>query len=317
MRVLVFHGYLLRGTGSNIYNANVARALVALGHEVHLLCQDRRAAELPFVDAVADWDGGALRVETLRRPVRCTAYRPSIGRLLPVYVADAYEGFDARPFVATSDDEVERYLAANVAAVRELVERVGPDVAVANHEVMGPAVLARALGDRVPYAVKIHGSALEYTVRPQPERFLPFVHEGLAPARGVLVGSSHMAERLWRMLEDPELPRRTRLGPPGVDIDAFRPRPPGEAAELVRALAGRLDGSGPSWGGEPGAAEAVRAIDPTRDRVVSFVGKLIVSKGVDLLAAAWPLVLRRVPDATLVVVGFGAYRDGFERLLDA
>ena len=42
--------------------------------------------------------------------------------------------------------------------------------------------------------------------------------------------------------------------------------------------------------------------------------ELIVSKGVDLLLAAWPLVLEGVPAARLVVVGFGAYREGFERL---
>jgi glycosyltransferase involved in cell wall biosynthesis len=47
------------------------------------------------------------------------------------------------------------------------------------------------------------------------------------------------------------------------------------------------------------------------------VGKLIVSKGVDLLVAAWPLVLAQVPDARLVVVGFGAYREALERLLAA
>ena len=43
MRILIFHGYLLRGTGSNIYNANLARELAGLGHEVHLFCQDRTA----------------------------------------------------------------------------------------------------------------------------------------------------------------------------------------------------------------------------------------------------------------------------------
>ena len=43
MRVLIFHGYLLRGTGSNVYNASLAQALARLGHEVHLLCQDREA----------------------------------------------------------------------------------------------------------------------------------------------------------------------------------------------------------------------------------------------------------------------------------
>ena len=35
-------------------------------------------------------------VERVREPVRCTAYLPDIGRVLPVYVADAYEGFDAQ-----------------------------------------------------------------------------------------------------------------------------------------------------------------------------------------------------------------------------
>jgi len=50
---------------------------------------------------------------------------------------------------------------------------------------------------------------------------------------------------------------------------------------------------------------------------VAFVGKLIVSKGVDLLLAAWPLVLAEVPNARLVVVGFGEYRDALLRLVEA
>ncbi len=161
MRVLVFHGYLLRGTGSNIYNAHLARALVRLGHEVHLLCQDRHAADLAFVDAVGSWDTGELSVSGGDGRSRCTAYRPDIGRLLPVYVADRYEEMEARTFLDCSDEEVERYVARNVAAVREVAERVRPDVALANHLVMGPAIMARALdGLGVPYAVKVHGSAL-------------------------------------------------------------------------------------------------------------------------------------------------------------
>ena len=45
-----------------------------------------------------------------------------------------------------------------------------------------------------------------------------------------------------------------------------------------------------------------------------FVGKLIASKGVELLLAAWPLVLAREPRARLMVVGFGAFRAGLEEL---
>jgi len=46
---------------------------------------------------------------------------------------------------------------------------------------MGPVILARALGE-LPYAVKIHGSALEYTVKPHYQRFAPYASEGLVPA---------------------------------------------------------------------------------------------------------------------------------------
>ena len=92
MRVLIFHGYLLRGTGSNVYNANVAQALARLGHEVHLLCQDLEAASLPWVDAVGGWEGGEFRVKetpgTSPGPGSITAYLPDIGAILPVYVAD-------------------------------------------------------------------------------------------------------------------------------------------------------------------------------------------------------------------------------------
>jgi glycosyltransferase involved in cell wall biosynthesis len=318
MRVLVFHGYLLRGTGSNIYNASLAQALAALGHEVHLLCQDREAESLPFVDAVGHWDEGRMRVRTLREPVRVTAYRPDIGGVLPVYVADRYEGFDARPFSTLSERELERYLDANVATVRDVVAAARPEAALANHAVMGPAILARALEDRVPFAVKVHGSALEYTVRPEPERFGPYAAEGMRRAQAVLVGSRHTAEALWELVEAPGLRERTRLGPPGVDVDTFRLRPADEARAGLAGLADRLArGEAASWGGEASAAEALGALDPDRDRIVAYVGKLIVSKGVDLLLAAWPLVVRCVPEARLVVVGFGAYRDALGRLLSA
>src|SRR4051794_1385935 len=222
MRVLIFHGYLLRGTGSNVYNASLVTALAKLGHEVHLLCQDRHAGELPFVDAVGRWEDGELRLETTREPVRVTAYLPDIGRILPVYVADEYEGFDAKPYPELTDAELEHYIEANVEAVRAVP---APDVALANHLVMGPVILARGLAGRAPYAVKIHGSALEYTVRPPPERFLPYALEGIRGANGVLVGSRHTGESLFEVLADePSLRERTRLGPPGVDVHSFRRR---------------------------------------------------------------------------------------------
>ncbi len=365
MRVLIFHGYLLDGTGSNVYNARLAAALVALGHDVHLLSQDRHPQHQPFVDAIGDWDSGTLQVRKLDRPPgqpprtpapgsctgreldqppderpqaprrgSCTAYRPDIGGLLPVYVADRYEGITARTFSQCSEHELAHYIDTNVDAVAELLERARPEVALANHLVMGPVILARGLNHEVPYAVKVHGSALEYTVKPEPERFLGFAREGLAGARAVLVGSRHTAASLWRALDDPQLPGRTRLGPPGVDIERFAPREPRAAADGLRGLGTRLHaaaaqppeheqeqehehehGEASAFARDTlAAADALQRLNPDRDLLVAYVGKLIVSKGVDLLIAAWPLVLARVPRARLVVVGFGSYRDGLERL---
>ncbi|HET7443367.1 MAG TPA: glycosyltransferase family 4 protein [Solirubrobacterales bacterium] len=257
MKVLIFHGYLLRGTGSNIYNLNLARALARLGHEVHLLCQDRE-----------------IRIEGVE------IHNPDIHGLLPVYVKDPYEGFEVKAFPEMTDAELDRYIEANVAAVRSVAEAAGGvDAALANHLVMGPAILARA--GVAPFAAKIHGSALEYTVKPHPDRFLPYAYEGMRAANGVLVGSLHTGESLWAALSGlPELRDKTRLGPPGVDVEEFRPR------------------------GE-------------REPLVAFVGKLIVSKGVDLLLAAWPLVHAAHPEARLEVAGFGEYEDGLRRLLAA
>ncbi len=254
MRLLIFHGYMLRGTGSNIYNVNLAPALARLGHEVHLLCQDREV-KIPGVQI----------------------HNPDIGGLLPVYVKDPYPGFEVKAFDELTEAELARYVDSNVAAVREVAAEVGGiDAALANHLVMGPAILARA--DVAPFAAKIHGSALEYTVKPHP-RFLPYAYEGMEAAQGVLVGSAHTGESLWAALPDlPRLGDKTRLGPPGVDVEEFAP-------------------------GEAG-----------RERLVVFVGKLIVAKGVDLLLAAWPLVHAKHPGVRLQLAGFGAYEDGLHRL---
>jgi len=256
MRVLVFHGYMLRGTGSNIYNVNLALALVRQGHEVHLLCQDREV-----------------------RPPGVHVHNPDIGGLLPVYVKDPYPGFEVKLFPELTEAELDRYVEANVAAVRAVAaEAGGIDLALANHLVMGPQILAQA--GVAPFAAKIHGSALEYTVKPHP-RFLPYAEGGMRAANGVLVGSRHTAESLWATLPEVDgLEEKTRLGPPGVDVEDFHP-----------------------------AAQ--------RDSLVVFVGKLIVSKGVDLLLAAWPLVRAAHPQARLRVAGFGAYEAGLRRLAAA
>jgi glycosyltransferase involved in cell wall biosynthesis len=309
VRVLIFHGYLLRGTGSNVYNANLAQTLAAAGHDVHLFCQDRRADELEWV----------------RASENITIHVPDIGGLLPVYVADRYEGFDVKTFPELTAEELDRYLDANVAAVRRVVDEFGePDAALASHLIMGPVILARA---GLRFAIKVHGSDLSYTVRPHPERFVPYAREGTDAAAGILAGSSHTAQVLFETVADPSLRKRTRLGPPGVDVHRFRPRLPEEALRNLEALGGGLESEAAGAGDDsferdgPAIAASLRSWSGGDPRVL-FVGKLLVSKGVDLLAAAWPLVHRERLEAganspRLLFIGFGAFAAGLRDLIAA
>ena len=320
MRILIFHGYLLRGTGSNIYNASLCRALVGLGHEVHLLCQDRaRASSTSWTRSGAS--RRRARVETVREPVRCTVYLPDIEGVLPVYVADRYEGFEAVTFAELTDERARALPGRQRGGrARRWPSARAPEVALANHLVMGPVDPGRGLEGGCPYAVKVHGSALEYTVRPEPERFLPYAREGLerragragglAPHRGEPVGGDRR-----RRPARAHAARAARRG--------HRHVPPAPAARGRRAPRGRSPTASRAARRRPGAAsagaaDALRALDPARrtDRELRrqadrLEGRRPAAGG--LAAGGGERARRAARDRR----ASATYRDGLERLVGA
>ena len=102
MRILLWHGYLLGGTGSNVYTQALAREWSRAGHDVTVICQERHP-EL--------YDLGGARV-----------VRPELpGGLLPVFVLDRYEGVEARLLQDLTEEECARYVDANGSKVGSLV----------------------------------------------------------------------------------------------------------------------------------------------------------------------------------------------------
>jgi glycosyltransferase involved in cell wall biosynthesis len=278
-RILLWHGYQLAGSGSNIYTANVARVWRAEGHDVLLMCQERRAADLPFVDEEGDFlprGRGWVTHETHvpAAPGRCTLVRPPIGNLLPVYVLDRYEGFEVKRFVDLSNTELEHYTASNVAALVYALATFDPDAVIVGHEVMGPYV-ARAAG--ASYLAKLHGSALEYAVKVQ-ERYLTYAREGLGAARVVSGGSRYVIDAASAVV--PGWVERAVVVNPGCDVGLFAPAPPREAEVAV----------------------------------VGFVGKLIAAKGVHNLLGALGLTWHPL---RVEIVGFGGFELGLRALAHA
>ncbi|MBW3594528.1 MAG: glycosyltransferase family 4 protein [Actinobacteria bacterium] len=275
MRILLWHGYLLTGSGSNIYTANVAREWRDAGHDVVVMCQDKTAAALPFVDDAFDLDVSVAPVAA--RAGSCRVARPFIDSLLPVYVYDDYEGFEVKRFVELTEDELERYTTLNVDAMIQVIRSFEPHAIITGHEVMGPYIALRACDrTKTRYIAKLHGSALEYAVKRQ-ERYQRFAVEGLGGATRVVGGSAYMVREAASVI--PGWEQCGAVVNPGCDVDLFRP---------------------PS---EP-------RVDPP---IVSFVGKMIAAKGVHNLVAALGLVERR--DMRVVLVGYGGFETRLRNLV--
>jgi glycosyltransferase involved in cell wall biosynthesis len=290
VRLILWHGYLLEGTGSNIYTQHIARAWGRLGHDVCVICQQRRAERFDL--------GPRVRVA-----------RPDIGPLLPVFVLDRYEGVEARHVADFTVAELDRYTAANVAAIAAELRNGPVDLVFANHAVMGGPVAAAACARGTPYAVKVHGSELEYAIRGRPA-LAGMARESLAGAAAVFAGSSHIVAVTEELLGEGGYRHALRIVPPGVDTDEFAP-----GRGSLEVLAGLLA----AGGGAEAAAPAERTADAGAaaglaglGRFVLYFGKLMRQKGVHLLLDAWREVGPRHPGVRLVVVGFGDARAALE-----
>ncbi|MDQ4065819.1 MAG: glycosyltransferase, partial [Actinomycetota bacterium] len=235
MRILLWHGYLLTGTGSNIYTANVARAWRAQGHAVVVMCQDRAARTLPFVDDYVDMPTQALpKIED----GTCVVVRPDIGSVLPVYVYDEYEGFIVKRFTDLTDEELDIYTRRNVSAMEAVIRAFAPDAIITGHEVMGPYIAKRACGATgTDYVAKLHGSALEYAVRLQ-ERYLRYAIEGLSAARAVVGGSRYMVDAAAAAI--PGWHHKASVVNPGCDVELFGPADAAPSGPPRLAYVGKL-----------------------------------------------------------------------------
>jgi glycosyltransferase involved in cell wall biosynthesis len=281
VRILLWHGYLLGGTGSNVYTRALAREWSNAGHDVVVVSQER---------APEPYDLGRAHTVAVELP----------NKLLPVFVLDRYEGLEPKFLQDFTAAEKRAYVDANAGALRELLPA---DLVFTNHVLMGGPVGA-ATGER--FRVKVHGSELEYSMRGRPE-LEAWGRESLAHAEATYVGSNHIRDVLEEVVGHVE---RVHEVPPGVDVDAFTLQ---DRDEALAALISEARNDPPKEGNErlpdDGNADRLAQFLAGDDKTVVYFGKLIEQKGVQVLLEAM-----RDVDARLVVVGFGPYRATLESL---
>ena len=285
MRILLWHGYLLAGTGSNVYTRAIAREWARAGHEVVVFCQEPEPQRFDLAGA--------------------EVVRPDIGGLLPVFVLDRYEGLEPVLLQDMALADRELYVALNAAAVASYLPA---DLVFANHVLLGGPV-ATATG--ATYAVKAHGSELEYSMRGNVE-LEAWGARSLRDASAVFVGSAHIRAVLEEVVGHVD---RVHEVPPGVDVDEFVPR---ERPEALAALLEECRADPPNPGNRqerlPDEGNAARLAEFFAEEAptVVYFGKLLYNKGVHVLLEAMHGV-----EARTLVVGFGDYRYELERIAPA
>lgn len=351
------HGYLLEGSGSNLWTRSVLQALCRTGEVVHLVCQEPHPERYDFIAEVQDYTVGGNATLRWQREVpyagACIMHKPALGDTLPVYVWDEYEEFErVVPMVDLAAAEIEDYLRRNVAVVRDVVRARGITVLQANHAVLMSVVAQRVHAELgVPYAVMPHGSALEYAVKPD-ARFHHYASGAFGAARRIFVSAAELRDRVLATFPDmPELATRMTEIRVGVDTSGFQPVERTARADNIEIVAELLQGS--AAGRRPAqtrtlvedlsadrspnrvkralqraaeydgklpdsdAAEKLRGVDWTTGDVILFVGRLIVAKGIQCVIAALPEILQSRPGAQLVIAGHGPLREPLEALLFA
>ena len=191
-------------------------------------------------------------------------------------------GVDVTVIDEPDDDAAVRLLAAHLALVR-------PDV-IHTHmyraDVIGTqaAILLEDAGHRRPYVVStVHSSR----VRSVADRDLL---RRLTPSMDQVIAVSRSIER--KIADEHRTGAPVRLIYNGVDLERYDHQEP---CCTLRD----------EYGMEPGS------------QIVGVVARLEPEKGHQTLIEAWPHVLRKVPDAYLLIIGEGSRRDALEQLAAA
>ena len=212
MRILLWHGYLLGGTGSNVYTRALAREWSRAGHDVTVVCQERHPER---------YDLGGARG---RRAASCP------DGLLPVFVLDRLRG--ARG-AAAAGLHAARSATRTSRRTRRRCARCCRPTSSSRTTCCSAAPVGAASGRRAtPSRRTARSSSTRCAGGPSCERW---GRESLARRDAVFVGSAHIRERA-RGRRRPRRPRaRGAAGRRRRRVRARGPRDDALAALLEEA----------------------------------------------------------------------------------
>ncbi len=333
MHIALIHGYLLKGTGSNLYVHNLAREFCRMGHSVTLCCQEAHPEQYDFIGSFYKLSAhnDSWICEFMRNTNyagECNCYRPDLGGLLPVYVYDDYPGFIVKEYTDLGQEEIENYLQRNSQALQTIFRQDPPDLIISNHTIMQSVYTARAchqLKLASSHFMVVHGSALNFSVR-KSLLLKEYALEGLGSVDKLIFLSEHsQREFVDFFAEGSSFRGSMHLIPGGVDMDLFRPLQAGEdrlqRLHKLYEIANddsRLSGTQQNepWTIKHSVMKQIQEHIDEAEALIIYYGKYLWTKGIQLLIAAAPLIWAKNPGAVFLIVGAGEFQPYLERMID-
>jgi glycosyltransferase involved in cell wall biosynthesis len=240
----IIHGYLLEGSGSNLWTRCVVEALCRKGYTVQLVCQEPHPERYDCITAAYRYNLDGTVETMLERELapgyraHCVMHKPQLGDTLPVYVWDKYEEYrNAVPMIELDDAAIEQYIDRNTRVLRRVVAERDVIAMHVNHAVLSTVAVQRVSAETgVPYAVMEHGSSLEYAVKKDP-RMHAMATSAFSDAELLFVHGDEMRNRIEAAMPDiRDAQRKYTTLPLGVHTWQFEPVP----RERRREKIGRL-----------------------------------------------------------------------------
>ena len=352
MKIGLFHGFNLTGSGSNEFTRYLAKTFLDQGHSVHIICREYHPDKIEYVGQLWQWKRDGSCVESLvnrQYEDTCTLHQIPYGDFYPVYISGKKSSETFKEFVDLTNDELEIFKKLNHALLMQIFAKIKVDILHANHLVMQPSLaIAPCKAHSIPFIIYPHGSAIEYTVKKDP-RFQLEAREAINACHGLIIGNREVRDRICHLFPDLNemILEKTQIVGVGVDTELFTPvtrerrsesidgllklesvnNTQGKSLQLVQELQQALavgdysvissyDDRYVHNSVDIDLREKLSALDLSQP-ILLFVGALTVGKGLQSLLCALPMIYKRHPGTQLLIVGAGSFREVLEALVFA
>lgn len=352
MKIGLYHGYNLTGSGSNEFTRYLAKTYIEQGHSVHVICREYQPEKIDFVGQLWIWKAdGSCEKSIINTELEhaCTVHQIPYGDFYPVYITGKKSSTVFKEFVELTDEELTRFKNLNHLLLRKIFLSVDIDVLHANHLVMQPSLAIEPCKEHnIPLIIYPHGSAIEYAVKRDP-RYAKEARIAIEACQGLIIGNREVRDRICSLFPDLKemVLQKTQIVGVGVDTKLFTPiekvkRPHSIAKFIDTQVPNSQDGKSPQLvenlqvslsnknydaialnsdsyvqnNLDTDIREKLSGLDLSHP-VLIFVGALTAGKGLQSLITALPVVYQQQPNTQLLVIGAGDFRERLESYIYA